>query len=165
MGSNRWSASRRRNRRPGRENRRAGVDFRGPSATTWRQTGPVATREDVMKYLCMIFYEQKRHDALSRREYDALKAESLAYDDELRQSGRFLAAQALESIDAATTIRLRDGRPSTTDGPFAETKEHIGGFILIEARDLNEAIQLASRIPPARLGGVEVRPVKELRPT
>ena len=115
-----------------------------------------------MKYLCSVFYDEKNLDALSREESDALDRESLAYDDVLRKSGHFLAAQALHSVHSATTIRLRDGKVCVTDGPFAETKEQIGGFILIEAADLNEAIRLASHIPPVRLGGVEVRPVKEL---
>jgi hypothetical protein len=119
--------------------------------------------EDVMKYLCMIYFEEKALDGLPRPEYEALTAEALAYDDELREGGHFVAAQALQPVATATTLRIRHGAVSTTDGPFAETKEQLGGFILIEARDLNEAIQLAARIPPARLGGVEVRPVKELR--
>jgi hypothetical protein len=79
-----------------------------------------------------------------------------------RNRGHFIAAQALESVDAATTVRIRNGKVSVTDGPFAETNEQIGGFILIEAKDLNEAIQLASKIPSIRLGGIEVRPIKEL---
>jgi len=86
----------------------------------------------------------------------------LAYDDALRNSGHLLANQALQSVHAATTIRPRGGKMTITDGPFAETREQIGGFILIAARDLNEAIQLASAIPSVRLGGVEVRPIKEL---
>lgn len=115
-----------------------------------------------MKYLCMIYFEEEILDALSQSEYDALVREALAYDDELRESGHFIVAQALQSVRTATTLRVRRGRISTTDGPFAETKEQIGGFILIEARDLNEAIQVAAKIPPARLGGVEVRPIKEI---
>ncbi len=115
-----------------------------------------------MRYLCMIYFEEKTLDALPRSEYDALVAEALAYDEELRKSGRFVVAQALQPVETATTLRIRKGKVSTTDGPFAETKEQLGGFILIDARDLNEAIQLAARIPPARLGGVEVRPIKEL---
>jgi len=91
-----------------------------------------------------------------------LDDESLAYDDTLRKKSHFLAAQALESVQAATTLRLRNGKVSVTDGPFAETHEQIGGFILIEAKDLNEAIQVASKIPALHLGAVEVRPVKEL---
>jgi hypothetical protein len=120
--------------------------------------------EDVMKYLCMIYIEEKALDALSKGEYDALVRESLAYDEELRQRGYFIVAQALQPVQTAATVRTRDGKVSTTDGPFAETKEQLGGFILIEARDLNQAIQLASKIPSLRLGGVEVRPVKELQP-
>jgi hypothetical protein len=117
-----------------------------------------------MKYLCTIYYDEKALDALSMTEYDQLIDEAIAYDDELRRGGHFVAAHALEGVHAATTVRTRNGKTSTTDGPFAETKEQLGGFILIDARDLNEAIQLASRIPPGRLGAVEVRPVKELRP-
>ncbi len=115
-----------------------------------------------MKYLCMAFFDEKRLGALSESESQALDDESLAYDDTLRKHGHLVAAQALESVQAATTVRLRNGKVSVTDGPFAETNEQIGGFILIEAQDLNEAIQLASKIPVIRLGGIEVRPVKEL---
>ena len=115
-----------------------------------------------MKYLCMVFYDEKNLDALSVAESQALIDESLAYDATLKKRGNFIAAQALESVPAAKTLRLRNGKVSITDGPFAETKEQIGGFLLIEAHDLNEAIQLASKIPPIRLGGIEVRPVKEL---
>jgi hypothetical protein len=118
-----------------------------------------------MKYLCMVFLDEKKLHALSENESQALDDESLTYDDTLRKGGHLLAAQALESIQAATTVRLRNGKVSVTDGPFAETNEQIGGFILIEAKDLNQAIQLAAKIPAIRLGGVEVRPVKELTPS
>jgi hypothetical protein len=120
-------------------------------------------QENAMKYLCSIFFDEKELDALSEKESQALDDESLAYDDVLRKSGHFVTAQALQSVNAATTVRLRNGNVSVTDGPFAETNEQIGGFILIDARDLNEAVQLASKIPSVRLGGVEVRPIKELR--
>jgi hypothetical protein len=115
-----------------------------------------------MKYLCMVIVDEKRLQSLSDSEAQALDDESLEYDDALRKKGHFLAAQALESVTSATTIRIRSGKVSITDGPFAETNEQVGGFILIEARDLNEAIQLASHIPAIRLGAVEVRPIKEL---
>jgi hypothetical protein len=115
-----------------------------------------------MKYLCSIFFDEKKLEALSKQESEKLDAESLAYDELLQKGGHFLAAQALESISSATTVRLESGKVSVTDGPFAETREQIGGFILIEAGDLDEAIALASRIPVVRLGGVEIRPVKEL---
>jgi hypothetical protein len=115
-----------------------------------------------MKYLCMVFLEEKKLNALSESESQALDDESLAYDDTLRKGGHLFAAQALQSVHAARTVRLRRGKMSVTDGPFAETKEQIGGFILIEAQDLNEAILLASKIPSVRLGGVEVRPIKPL---
>ena len=121
-----------------------------------------------MKYLCMVFLDEKKLHALSSSEAQALDDESLDYDEKLRQGGHFIAAQALESVQAATTVRVRNGKVSLTDGPFAETNEQIGGFILIEARDLNEAIQVASKHPAARLNehlgwGVEVRPIEMCR--
>jgi hypothetical protein len=115
-----------------------------------------------MKYLCMVIVDEKKLNAMSESELQALDDESLAFDDTLRKRGHLIAAQALESVHAATTVRVQSGKVSVTDGPFAETNEQIGGFILIEAKDLNEAIQLASKIPAIRLGGVEVRPIKEL---
>ncbi len=115
-----------------------------------------------MKYLCLVYLEEKKLDALAKDEIEALVAEALAYDDAMRRSGHYVCSEALESVEAATTVRVRNGRVSVTDGPFAETKEQLGGFILIEARDLNEAIQVASRIPPGRLGCIEVRPVADL---
>jgi len=115
-----------------------------------------------MKYLCLVFYDEKNLNALSESDLQALDDESLAHDDVLRKRGQLVAAQALESVQTATTVRLRNGKVSVTDGPFAETNEQIGGFLLIEAQDLNEAIQLASKTPAIRLGGIEVRPVKEL---
>ena len=118
-----------------------------------------------MKYLCLVYLEETKLDALSKREFDALLGEALAYDDVMRQGGHYVASEALQSVQTATTIRTRNGKLSMTDGPFAETKEQLGGFILIEARDLNEAIQVASKIPPGRLGSIEVRPIKELSPS
>jgi hypothetical protein len=115
-----------------------------------------------MRYLCLVYYDEKRLDALSKDEYDALVDEALAYRDVLRKSGHYIVSDGLQSVQTATTLRVRNGRLSTVDGPFAETKEQLGGFMLIEARDLNDAIRVASNIPPARLGCVEVRPVREL---
>lgn len=115
-----------------------------------------------MKYLCLVYQDEKALGALSGSEYDALVAEVLAYNEEMRQSGHYVASNALELIESATSLRVRDGKVSITDGPFVETKEQLGGYYLIEARDLNDAIRVASKFPPARLGGVEVRPVKDL---
>ena len=116
-----------------------------------------------MKYLCLVYIEEKKLEALSKGELDALIDESLDYDEVLRNSGHYLASDALQPVQTATTIRIHNGKVFTTDGPFAETKEQLGGFILIEARDLNDAIRAASKIPPARLGSIEVRPIMELR--
>jgi hypothetical protein len=118
-----------------------------------------------MKYLCLIYSDEKQMDRMPKPVWDALVEEHLAYDDALRQSGHFLVAEALQSGETATIVRVRNGKMSVTDGPFAETKEQLGGFFLIEARDLNEAIQLAAQIPSARLGTVEVRPIRELTPS
>jgi hypothetical protein len=115
-----------------------------------------------MKYLCMICIDEQLERALPSDELDQIVAEHLAYDDELRAKGHYVTSAALESVRSATTVRVRDGRMSTTDGPFAETKEQLGGFVLIEARDLNEAIRIAARIPSARHGCVEVRPVRDI---
>src|SRR5688572_29480353 len=115
-----------------------------------------------MKYLCLVYYEGVKRDALSESELEALVRETLAYEEELRTSGHFIASDALQPAHTATTLRVRNGRVAMTDGPFAETKEQLGGFFLVEARDLNEAIRVAAKIPPARLGCVEVRPVREI---
>jgi hypothetical protein len=115
-----------------------------------------------MKYLCMVLVDEKKLEALSPSELQALDDESLAYDESLRKRGHLITAQALESVQTATIVRVRNGKVSLTDGPFAETSEQIGGFLLIEAQDLNQAIQLAANVPVIRLGGIEVRPIKEL---
>jgi hypothetical protein len=117
-----------------------------------------------MKYVCLVYLVEKDMNALTKRESDACVDESLAYDDALRRTGYLVVAHALQPIEAATTVRVRNGKLSATDGPFAETKEQLGGFMLIEARDLNDAIQVAARIPMARHGSIEVRPIRELRP-
>jgi hypothetical protein len=115
-----------------------------------------------MKYLCLVYAEEVTLDAMPQAEIDTLVDESLANDEDLRESGHLVLAQALDHVLAATTVRVRNGRLSATDGPFAETNEQLGGFVLIEARDLNEAIRIAGRIPSARLGSIEVRPVIDL---
>jgi hypothetical protein len=115
-----------------------------------------------MKYLCLVYLDEKKLDALSGSESQALDDESLAYVEMLRKGGHFVAADALQGTQTATSVRVRSGKVAVTDGPFVETNEQVGGFILIDARDLNEAIQLASKMPAAYLGGLEVRPIKEL---
>jgi hypothetical protein len=116
-----------------------------------------------MKYVCLVYLVERDMSAMTKKEADTCIEESLAYDDDLRKAGHFLVAHALQPVEAATTIRVRSGKLSTTDGPFAETKEQLGGFILIEARDLNEAIQVAAKIPMARHGSIEVRPIREIQ--
>jgi hypothetical protein len=114
-----------------------------------------------MKYLCLVYSEEARLHSLPDSPEDA---ECLAYADSVQRSGCMIAAEALEPVATATTVRVRGGRVSITDGPFAETKEQLAGFYLVEARGLEEAIRVAAAIPAARVGSVEVRPVRELRP-
>jgi hypothetical protein len=116
-----------------------------------------------MKYFCLVYLDEARFAHWSEREQGQLINEALDNDDALRASGNWVFANALEAPSAAISVRVRDGKMSTTDGPFAETKEHLSGLIVIEARDLNEAIRLAARIPMARYGTIEVRPVRELQ--
>lgn len=110
-----------------------------------------------MKYACLVYLEPDKLHAVK-------DSECAACGDGLRRRGLLVAAEALQPVDTATTVRMRNGKVSVTDGPFAETKEQLAGFYLIEAADLNEAIQIASKIPPAREGSVEVRPVRALEP-
>jgi len=109
-----------------------------------------------MKYLCLVYGEEKNIQTMDDHE-------CLAFDQGIRSSGHCIASEALQPIETATTVRVRNGKLSVSDGPFAETKEQLAGFYLVEARDLNEAIQLASKIPPARVGSIEVRPVRPIR--
>jgi hypothetical protein len=112
-----------------------------------------------MHYVGLVYVEERSFDEMSEIELKRLQNDSLDYDDDLRKRGHLIHAAALQPVTAATTIRVRNGKVSATDGPFAETKEHLGGFILIEARDLNEAIQLVTMSPMARVGSIEVRPI------
>jgi hypothetical protein len=111
-----------------------------------------------MKYLCLVYLDEKRLDELPDED-------CVEFDTAVRKSGHCIASEALESVHTATTVRVRRGRVAVTDGPFAETKEQLAGFYMIEARDLNEALHLAAKIPPARVGCVEVRPIRPIRET
>jgi hypothetical protein len=109
-----------------------------------------------VKYLCLVYGEERALENCADRD-------CLAFDAAARDSGHVIASEALQPVATATTVRVRNGKVSVTDGPFAETKEQLAGFYLMEARDLNEAIQVASKIPPARYGSVEVRPIRPIR--
>src|ERR1041384_1085792 len=109
-----------------------------------------------MKYLCLVYGEEQAIQSMDDRH-------CLAFDESIRKSGHCIASEALQPVATATTVRMRNGKLSVTDGPFAETKEHLAGFYMIEARDLNEAIQIAAKIPPAEVGSVEVRPIRPIR--
>jgi hypothetical protein len=135
----------------------AGVHGRCPWPVDHREPG------GAMRYLCLIYAEETKVGTMSKSEAEAFTGEYFAFTEGIEKSGHFLGGEALEPVHTATTLRVRNGKLSTTDGPFAETKEQLGGFYLISARDLNEAIQVASRIPSARLGSVEVRPIREFK--
>ena len=112
-----------------------------------------------MKYLCLIYDDEKKVAEMPKAEGDAFMGEYFTFTEDIKKSGHYAAGEALHPVSTATTLRIRNGKTSTTDGPFAETKEQLGGFYLIEAADLNEALQVAARIPSARIGSIEVRPV------
>ncbi|MBN1237846.1 MAG: YciI family protein [Gammaproteobacteria bacterium] len=114
-----------------------------------------------MRFLCLAYEEEQTLNSLSRQEWTALRNETLDYVGSLQAEGRLLAAEPLQSARTAKTVRVRNGQTTATDGPFAETKEQLGGFFLIEASDYDEAVRIASAWPSARIGAIEVRPLEE----
>jgi hypothetical protein len=115
-----------------------------------------------MKYICLGYIEPSKFETMSEAERNAMVDECFAYDDELRKNGHFAGGEALQGPQAATTLRWKNGKVSVTDGPYAETKEQIGGILVLEARDLNHAIQLMSKHPGVKAGPFEIRPVADL---
>ena len=114
-----------------------------------------------MKYLCLAYEEEQKLNNLSEGEWHVLRQETLDYVESLQASGHLVDARPLRSATTASTVRVRDGKLQVTDGPFAETKEQLGGFFLIEASDQDEAIRIAAKWPSARLGSIEVRPIDD----
>ena len=112
-----------------------------------------------MQYLCLIYGQESDRATMTQEEGMKMRSDYMAYTDDIKKGGQYLGGNGLQPTSTATTVRVRDGKMTSTDGPFAETKEQLGGYYLVEARDLNEAIQLASRIPGAATGSIEVRPV------
>lgn len=115
-----------------------------------------------MQYLCLIYSDESQWPKLPKPDYDRVVGEYLAFTDDIRRNGHYVGSNRLQPTSAATTVRVRGGKLTTTDGPFAETKEQLGGYFLVEAKDLNEAIHVAARIPGARYGSIEVRPISEV---
>ena len=132
-----------------------------PRGHSTREASATKT-EAFLRYLCLIYLDEKQLGAMAQSEMDSLNARHLALNEELLESRHFIEAEALTPSASATCVRVRNGRAGVTDGPYAETKEMVAGFYLVEARDLNEAIQVASRLPSAPLGTVEVRPCRDL---
>jgi hypothetical protein len=118
---------------------------------------------DAMRYLCLIYDDESKMGIRPKDQADTMNAEYYEFTDSIKKGGQYVGGEALQPTSAATTVRVRGGKVSTTDGPYAETKEQLGGYYLINAKDLNEAIQIASRIPSARSGSIEVRPIREFK--
>ena len=114
-----------------------------------------------MRYLCLIYSDETLWEKMSKADMDAVMGEYNAFTKDIKKSGHYLGGDELQPTQTATTVRVRNGKVSTTDGPFAETKEQLGGYYLINAKDLNDAIQVAARIPSVRVGSIEVRPIQE----
>ena len=112
-----------------------------------------------MQYMLLIYDNEKMWPSMNEKERNALMGEYFAFTEEIKKSGKLVAGDALQATNTATTVRVRNGKPLTTDGPFAETKEQLGGYYLIEAKDLDEAMAMAAKIPSARFGSIEVRPI------
>jgi len=112
-----------------------------------------------VRYLLSIYENEKAWESLPEAESQQVMGEYMAFTESIQKSGNYAAGEALQPTATATTVRIREGKRLTTDGPFAETKEQLGGFYLIDAANLDEAIAIASRIPAARSGSIEVRPV------
>ena len=112
-----------------------------------------------MRYLCLIYENEKEWESKPQSELEAVMGEYFTFTENIRSNGQLVAGEALQPTPTATTVRVRNGKISTTDGPYAETKEQLGGFYLIDARDLNEAIAVSARIPAARNGSIEIRPI------
>lgn len=117
-----------------------------------------------MKYLCQVWFDGTVLDTMTKEEKHRLDSDSLGYDRDLMASGHMIHAEALQSPNSAVTVRVRNGETAVTDGPFIDTKEYLGGFILIDAKDLNDAIRVAAGIPLAKLGSIEVRPIHSFGP-
>ena len=117
-----------------------------------------------MKYLCQVWFDGTVLDTMTKEEKHRLDSDSLGYDRDLMASGHMIHAEALQSPNSAVTVRVRNGETAVTDGPFIETKEYLGGFILIDAKDLNDAIRVAAGIPLAKFGSIEVRPIHSFGP-
>jgi hypothetical protein len=115
-----------------------------------------------MQYLMLIYTNEADHSAEGTPENDALENEYMRYTDEVRKKKLYLGGNALQGVAMATTVRVRDGKTTTTDGPFAETKEQLGGYYLLDCKDLDQAIEYAAKIPSSRIGSIEIRPVVEL---
>jgi hypothetical protein len=133
----------------------------GSPKRLWGESGPIE-KEKPMKYICLGYIEQGKWENMPENERNAMMDECFAYDEVLRKNGHFAGGEALDSARNATTLRYQNGKVTMTDGPYAETKEQLGGILILEARDLNHAIQLMSKHPGVKAGPFEIRPAADL---
>lgn len=118
-----------------------------------------------MQYLLLIYDDEKIWRDMSKEQADQMMGEYMQFTADIKKSGHYRAGDALQPVSTATTVRVRNGKTQTTDGPFAETKEQLGGYYLVEAKDLDEAAKIAARIPSARIGSIEIRPIVVFNPS
>jgi hypothetical protein len=135
---------------------------RNNSTEPGKKSRTAANQERNMKYICLGYIEEKKWETMSENERNAMMDECFTYDDVLRKNGHFAGGQALQSPRSAVTLRWQSGKASITDGPYAETKEQLGGILVLEAKDLNHAIQLMSKHPGVKAGPFEIRPAADL---
>src|SRR6266436_3774935 len=133
-----------------------------PSASRCGRSRSFAREENAMKFMFTIYHDENVLNAMPEKEMQALVDSAIEYAEEIRRNGHYVASDALQRTQTARTVRIRAGKASTTVGPFVETKEQLGGFFVIEAKDMDEACAVAARFPPARVGVIEIRPVQEL---
>jgi hypothetical protein len=140
----------------------SGNPNRLPSETVNSKTVETTNKTNNMKYICLGYIEPNKFETMSETERNAMLDECFTYDDELRKNGHFAGGEALQGPQTATTLRWKHGKVSIADGPYAETKEQLGGILVLEARDLNHAIQLMSKHPGVQAGPFEIRPAADL---
>jgi len=126
------------------------------------EEGQEGRKEEPVEYLLLIYSNEKSWDAMPQAEVGAIYGEYMAFTEDIKKKGNYKGGNPLQPTTTATTVRVQGGKTLTTDGPFAETKEQLGGYYLVEAKDLDEAIALAARIPSARMGSIEVRPIQKM---
>jgi hypothetical protein len=137
-------------------------ESRATNLLGWLRPSRMTERRTIVKYMCLGYLDEKKFESMTEAERDAFLDACFAYDEVLRAKGHFLSGEGLESSRTATTVRVKNGKPLVTDGPFIETREQVGGVLILEAKDVNEAIQLISNHPGIAAAGFEIRPIADM---